>query len=308
MSPGGPRVVSLLASATEIVCALGFGRNLVGRSHECDFPEPVRVLPVCSAPRIDVETGGRRIDEQVKARLAEALSVYRVDAERLRALRPDLIVTQTLCDVCAVSLKDVEEAIAGMLEAPVRIVSTHAADLAGVFEDVARVGAALDAPDRAAALNDRLRGRLEAVGSRVARISDRPSVACIEWIDPLMAAGNWVPELVEMAGGWNLFGAAGRHSPWMTWEVLREADPDVIVVMPCGFSLDRARREMAPLAAAHGWRDLRAVRGDRVAVTDGHQYFNRPGPRLAESLEILAEILHPDAFDFGRRGSGWEPL
>jgi iron complex transport system substrate-binding protein len=308
MEPGGPRIVSLLASATEIVCALGFERNLVGRSHECDFPESVRGLPVCSAPRLDVEAGGRRIDEQVKARLAEALSIYRVDGALLRALRPDLIVTQTLCEVCAVSPKDVEQAVAKTLGHGARLVSTDAADLAGVFDDIARVAGALQVPERAAVLGEQLRERMQVVATRAATLPDRPRAACIEWIDPLMAAGNWVPELIGMAGGRNLFGEAGRHSPWLTWEALRDADPDVIVVMPCGFDLDRARREIGPLIGLPGWGDLRAVRGGRVALADGQQYFNRPGPRLAESLQILAEILHPGAFDFGHRGIGWQPL
>lgn len=189
------RVVSLIPSATEIVCLLGLEGQLVGRSHECDYPPSVQRLPICTAP-----------------------------AERSQ--------------------------------------STDA----------------------------------------------RPTVACIEWLDPLMAGGNWLPELVDLAGGDNRFGAAGAHSPWMTWESLRESDPDVIVLLPCGFDIARTRKELPALTRQPGWSELRAVRGGRVYLTDGNQFFNRPGPRLVESLEILAEIIHPQCFSFGHESRGWQRL
>jgi iron complex transport system substrate-binding protein len=149
---------------------------------------------------------------------------------------------------------------------------------------------------------------MTAIADRARRLPDSPSVACIEWIDPLMAAGNWMPELVEMAGGTNLFGEAGKHAPWMTWEQLRQRDPDVIVVLPCGHDIERSRQDMPALTARPGWAELKAVRDRRVVVADGNQYFNRPGPRLVESLEILAEVLHPDVIRFGHEGSAWERL
>jgi iron complex transport system substrate-binding protein len=301
-----PRVVSLIASATEIVCALGFEGDLVGRSHECDFPPSVRRLPALTEPKFDVEGASYAIDQRVKAIVREGLSVYRVDAERLRELEPDVIVTQAQCEVCAVSLRDVERAVCSWLGACPRLVALTPNALADVWEDIWRVADALDARDRGDELVARLRGRMDAIASRAGALPTQPTVACVEWIDPLMAAGNWMPELVEMAGGANLFGEAGKHSPWMTWEQLVERDPDVIVVLPCGFDIDRSRRDLPALSGRPEWPRLRAVRGGRVFLADGNQFFNRPGPRLAESLEILAELLHPEAFAFGHEGAGWQ--
>jgi iron complex transport system substrate-binding protein len=300
-----PRVVSLISSATEIACALGFEADLVGRSHECDFPPSITRLPVCTAPRFDVHGTSAEIDRGVKQILQEATSVYRVDAELLKELAPDVILTQSQCEVCAVSLKDVEEAVCSWTGPGTRVVSLEPNDLAGVWADIAKVAAALDANEKGASLITELQGRMEAIARRAAQQSERPGVACLEWIDPLMAAGNWVPELVAQAGGVNLFGSAGRHSPWMTWEDLCRRDPDVIVAMPCGLDLERTGREMRTLAGKPEWQALQAVRHGRVVVTDGNQYFNRPGPRLVESLEILAEVLHPAAFHFGHEGTGW---
>lgn len=302
------RVVSLLASATEIVCALGCEDLLVGRSHECDFPPSILHLPACSAPRIDVAGSSRDIDERVKAACRDALSIYAVDAEMLRALRPTVILTQTQCDVCAVSLHDVEQAVCKLLDVQPHIVALAPRLLADVWEDIRRIGTVLGAGERAERLMAHCRGRLDDLARRTARLSERPAIACLEWIDPLMAAGNWVPELVEVAGGRNLFGRAGRHSPWMTWEELLRADPDVIAVMPCGFDMPRSRREMYLLTGRAEWSGLSAVRNGRVYLADGNQFFNRPGPRLVESAEILAEMLHPRTFEFGCRDTGWQPL
>ena len=301
-----PRIVSLIASSTEIICALGFGEELVGRSHECDFPEWVRRLPVVTAPKFATDGTSYEIDERVKAILAEGLSVYRVDSNRLRALRPDVIVTQSQCEVCAVSLRDVEQAVCEWLESRPKIVSLEPNALGDVWNDIRKVASALAADDRGEALVSSLRARIDAIASRARNLDERPTVAVVEWIDPLMAGGNWMPELVEMAGGVNLFGEAGKHSPWMSLEELAARDPDWILVIPCGFDIARTRADMPVLAARPEWRQLRAVRLDQVVLADGNQYFNRPGPRLVESLEILAEILHPRAFDFGHRGQGWQ--
>jgi iron complex transport system substrate-binding protein len=303
-----PRIVSLIASATEIVCALGFEGDLVGRSHECDYPESVKRLPVCTAPKFDVHGSSRAIDDRVKATLQQDVSVYDVDAELLRRLRPDVLVTQAQCEVCAVSLRDVERAVCGWPGPPPRVVTLNPNNLADVEADIARVAEALDAPARGAALLERLRTRMAAIRDRARSLPHRPTVACLEWLDPLMAAGNWVPELVALAAGANLFGTAGAHSPWMSWEELRKRDPDILVALPCGLDLARTRAEMTALTARADWSSLAAVRGGRTYVTDGNQFFNRPGPRLVESLEILAEIFHPDAFRFGHEGSGWEKL
>ena len=301
-----PRIVSLIASATEIVCALGLEDQLVGRSHECDFPTSVHRLPVCTEPKFDVTGSSADIDRRVKAVLQDALSVYRVHTDALRELQPDVIVTQSQCEVCAVSQRDVEEAVGRWLDGRPRIVSLAPNALADVWDDIRRVAEALEVLERGQELIGRLRQRMAAIAEQARGLSRRPTVACVEWIEPLMAAGNWMPELVEMAGGVNLFGSAGRHSPWLTWEQLRERDPEVIVVLPCGFDLERTRREMPALSRRSGWEELKAVRAGRVFLADGNHYFNRPGPRLAESLEILAELCHPEPFQFGHEGTGWQ--
>lgn len=302
------RIVTLLASATEIVSALGFKDSLVARSHECDFPTDVSGLPFCTEPKIDVSGSSYDIDQRVKAVVRDGLSVYRVDSDALKSYEPDVIVTQSQCEVCAVSEKDVLEATCDWLENRPRIVTLKPDALADIWSDIARVADALDAPDRGNDLIRRLKARMDSVAEETRTQIVKPTVACIEWIDPLMAGGNWMPELVAMAGGENLFGKAGAHSPWMEWDELRNADPDVIVVLPCGFDIARARKDMPALTGQPGWNNLRAVQNGRVCVADGNQYFNRPGPRIADSLEILAEMLYPHDFDYGHRGVGWEPL
>jgi iron complex transport system substrate-binding protein len=303
-----PRIVSLIASATEIICALGFEDQLVGRSHECDYPPTVTRLPVCTEPKFDVHGSSSEIDQRVKAVLQEGLSVYRVHEDLLKHLRPEVIVTQSQCEVCAVSQKDVEQAVYGWLGTCPRIVSLAPNALADVWADIHAVARALDAPEHGNHLTRALRERMEGIAGQARSQADRPTVACIEWIEPLMAAGNWMPELVLLAGGRNLFGEAGKHSPWMTWDQLREQDPEVMVVLPCGLDLQRTREEMPALTSKPGWSELRAVQEGRVYLADGNQYFNRPGPRLVDSLEILAEMLHPALFSFGHRGTGWQIL
>jgi iron complex transport system substrate-binding protein len=303
-----PRIISLIASATEIVCALGFESDMVGRSHECDFPASVKRLPVCTSPKFEVEGLSYEIDERVKAILQEALSVYRVDADLLERLRPTHIITQSQCEVCAVSLKDVEQAVCQFTSSQPVVVSLEPNALADVWSDIRRVAAALNAAERGEELVAGLRRRMDEVAEKAQTAKARPAVAVIEWIDPLMAAGNWAPELVEMAGAVNLFGEAGKHSPWMMWEDLVAADPDVIVISPCGFDIARTMEETHLLAGKPEWPGLKAVKENRVFVADGNQYFNRPGPRLVESLEILAELFHPDLFHFGHEGNGWVRL
>lgn len=301
------RVASLLPSSTEIVCALGFESALVARSHECDYPAGVQRLPAVTAPKFSPDGRSYEVNERVKAILQEAVSVYRIDADQLKTLEPHIIVTQAQCEVCAVSLKDVERVACEWLEIPASIIALEPNHLEDVFCDFGRVADALGVPERGQALVAGLRQRMSAIEAAAASLP-RPAVATVEWIDPLMAGGNWMPELVQMAGGHNLFGMAGAHSPWLAWEDLRAADPDVIVVMPCGYDLAKTREEMAALTQREGWQTLKAVRAGRVYLTDGNQYFNRPGPRLAESLEILAEILHPGVFAFGHEGRGWQRL
>jgi len=302
----GKRVVSLLPSATEIVAALGCGDRLVGRSHECDYPPGVEALPVCTRPRIDVAGSSAAIDAAVRGAVEAALSVYAVLDDQLRRLAPDVIVTQDQCEVCAVSLADVEACVAAWSGRPVKLVSLKAQTVAGVDTDIRAVAAALGTGDAGRALVAALARRRDAIADAARALKARPTVACIEWTAPLMAAGNWVPEMVAMAGGRDLFGDAGAHAPALTWQALAAADPQVIVFMPCGFGLARTRAEAAALAeATPGWDGLAAVKAGRVYATDANSFFNRPGPRLAESLEIMAEMLHPQAFDFGHEGRAW---
>jgi iron complex transport system substrate-binding protein len=300
------RIVSLLPSATEIVCALGFQEQLVGRSHECDYPPCVDRLPVVTRPKFDPEGSSAAIDQRVREILAEALSVYRVEVDVLRQLKPDIIVTQSQCEVCAVSVRDVEDAAAAWLDGPPpKIISLAPYSLSDVLADIERVGIELDAHDRSARLVDALRGRMHAVEKLAVATTRRPTVACIEWLDPLMIAANWVPELVAMAGGKMLFGQPGYRSSKIEFAQLLQADPDVIVLMPCGFDMDRTARELGALSRRPGWERLKAVDYEQIYLTDGNQYFNRPGPRIVESLEILSEILHPELFNFGHAGRAW---
>ncbi len=278
------RIVSLIPSATEIVDCLGLSAFLVGRSHECDFPKSVRSLPICTAPKFDPHGDSATIHDRVTELLQSALSVYKVDVELLQKLQPTHILTQAQCEVCAVNLGDVENAVASLTGCTPQIISLQPDRLDDVWQDIARSAMAFGVDGDSVITG--LKARIDPVV-----VTNRPRIACIEWIEPLMAAGNWVPELVTLAGGENLFGAVGQHSPWMQWAELVAADPDVIVIMPCGFDLERTRSESAVLAQHPDWAGLKAVRSGRVYITDGNQYFNRPGPRLVESFEILQEIF-----------------
>lgn len=313
-----PRLVSLLPSATEILEVLGLSAYQVGRSHECDYPAAVSALPVCTAPKFDPIGTSAEIHDRVTDLLTSALSVYRVSTEQLQELQPSHIFTQAQCEVCAVSLADVEAAVAANAaekspDAPApQVISLQPNTLAEVWVDIRRVAEAVlgsDGVPKAEAAIAALSQRVEAVKAAIAPQTHRPQVACIEWPDPLMGAGNWIPELVTLAGGDPCFGTVGQHSPWLSWSELIAADPDIIILMPCGYDLPRTRAEAQPLIDHPQWSDLAAVRQGQVYVTDGNQYFNRPGPRLVDSLEILAEILHPEAVSPHRyQGHGWQLL
>jgi iron complex transport system substrate-binding protein len=300
------RLLPLLSSATEIVHALGLGAFQVGRSHECDYPAVVLSLPVCTRPAIQVSGSSAEIDLLVRQRLASALSVYEVDASLIRQLRPTHIITQAQCKVCAVSLEDVERAVRSEIGVEAHIISLEPYALEDVWRDIRRVARACDVVECGEMLVGTLENRMNGISQLAQRTGEKPSVAAIEWLEPLMAGGNWVPELIEMANAENLFGSAGQHSPWMTWEDLRVADPDVIIALSCGFDIARTRAEMHWLTDRAGWSRLKAVRSGKVFVCDGNQFMNRPGPRLVESLQILAEILHPALFEPRLGGIGWE--
>ena len=302
------RIVSLLPSTTEIACALGFGPQLVGRSHECDFPPEIRDLPVLTRPKLDARAGSREIDDRVKSLVRDGLSVYEVDADGLRELAPTHILTQDQCEVCAASLGDLESALAIWTGERPKVVSLSPQTLGDVWRSIIEVAVALSAGERGSELTNSLADRLTEIAERTPSQSRRPRVACIEWLDPLMAAGNWIPELVTLAGGENLLGRAGSHSPWLTVEELTEADPDVIVVLPCGFDLGRTREELMTVIGRPPWPQLRALQQGRVFLADGNQFFNRPGPRLVESLAIFAEIFHPNIIEPVHCGTGWAAL
>ena len=306
----GPRILSLLPSATEIAVAVGRGEGLVGRSHECDFPAFVEALPVCTGTKLEKGLTSRQIEDRVQEIVRQGLSVYEVKAALVRDLKPDVVLTQSQCAVCAVTPADLEEALCDWVGAPPALLSLAPDNLDDVWADLRRVGAAVDAADEAEAAVGGLQAGLAAIRARSAVRGWRPRVAAIEWIEPLMAAGNWVPELIAAAGGEALFAAPGQHSPWMEWDALAAADPDVIVLMPCGYRIGQTLAEMGPLRARLGWRDLSAVKAGRVFAVDGHHYFNRPGPRLVESAEILAEIfdscVDPRSPVAGPAGERWQ--
>jgi len=303
-----PRIISLLPSATEIVSALGLEDDLVGRSHECDYPERVKNLPVCTEPKIDVQGSSLEIDQSVYQLVQKGLSVYRINCEELNRLKPDFIVTQAQCEVCAVSLKDVEEAVKTLVVSQPQIISLTPWTWGDILADINRVGDSLGVSARAHDLISQLKNRVDNLRLKIKSINYHPKVFCLEWLEPLMAAGSWIPELVEWAGGKNMVGEKGKLAPKISWEVLVRENPDFILLMPCGFDQERIRKEMHILTQKKEWSSLQAVRKKQVVITDGNQYFNRPGPRIADSVEILAEILHPEHFSFGFQGKGWQPF
>jgi iron complex transport system substrate-binding protein len=301
-----PRVVSLLPSATEIVCALGAARTLVGVSHECDFPPEIRDRAVLTRARIATTGSSRSIDAAVRAAVrdpGDALSIYAVDDEKLRALAPDLVLTQDLCEVCAVSLDDVRGAVARLAHRDdVAIVSLRPTRLGDVLDDVERVAGALGLEAAGRALRGEMDRRWREIASRAEAASSRPRVVSLEWIEPLMIGGTWMPELVTLAGGTAAGAEPGRPAPTVDPTALGGLRPDVVVVKPCGFTMERALTEREVIerlvVGAVGART-------RVYVTDGNAFFNRPGPRLCESLEIMAACVHPELFaDFARKHAG----
>jgi iron complex transport system substrate-binding protein len=285
-------VVTLLPSATEIVAALGV--EPVGTSHECDHPPGVEALPAVNSTRIDAEASSESIDEQV-ARAESSDGVYEIDVDLLERLDPDLIVTQGICDVCAVDTVLVEWVVEERgLDAEVLTTDPHR--LADLYDDIERIGAALDREDRAHDLVDDLRDRVETVERRVEDVEERPSVAVLDWMAPVMVAGHWMPEIVEIAGGTYPMAEPGDRSTPREWQSVLETDPEVLVAAPCGFELDQTRENLGDLVDREGWSGLRAVRSGRAYAMDGHHYVNRPGPRLIDTLEVLAATLHPGAF------------
>ena len=286
----------MIASATEIVHALGLTRFQVGRSHECDYPEEILSLPVCTCPAIATDGSSAAIDALVRQRIVSAISVYEVHTEVLDRLRPTHIITQTHCRVCAVSLDDVERALQDSIRSRPKLVSLSPGSLADIASDIRHVAEACDVGENGKELIADLQARMEKI-SKACRQQPKPKVACIEWIEPLMPAANWVPELFELA-----------HSEYCapsSWDDLVLADPEMMLVSPCGFNLERTFREMYWFTNRAEWWNLRAVRNREVYLIDGNRHMNRPGPSVVESLRSIAEILHPDVMEPTLEGVAW---
>ena len=301
------RVLSLLSSTTEIIYALGCGDRLVGRSHECDYPAEVSELPICTIPKFNVDGTSREVDDEVKSLVQSALSIYYINEKLLKELKPDIIFTQSQCEVCAVSVSDVENALKNITGLSSRVISVEPNSIEDIFNDILNIAEILNVRKKGKELIDLIKAKIDNTEKMVHQRSS-PSIAAIEWIDPLMAAGNWVPQLIRVAGGKNLFGEAGKHSPWMKYNDLVEQDPEIIIVMPCGYDIKKSLIEIKTLESKKGWGSLKAVINRNVYITDGNQFFNRPGPRIIESLEILLEIIHSDFSESKHIGSGWIKL
>jgi iron complex transport system substrate-binding protein len=294
------RICSLLPGATEVVAALGLADQLVGISHECDYPPEVRRKPVVVRATIDAEwTSSPEIDRQVGEAVRAGQDLYRLDEALFARAEPDLVITQDLCHVCAVTPSHLQRAMAAMRNAPM-VLTLNPTTMGDVLADVERIGRATGKEPEAHSLAADLRNRLEGIHERVSRAGDwgpgHPTIACLEWLDPLYAAGHWVPEMVSLAGGVDVLGTAGAPSERVTWEQVRNAAPDVLILMPCGFSVIRTLREWDGLTHHPGWRTLPAVQNGRVFIVDASAYFSRPGPRLMDGVAMLAALCHPAAF------------
>ena len=312
------RIISLLASATEMIAALGCLDQMVGRSHECDYPPQVLNLPVVSTVQIDINATSAQIDAQVKELAQEnrepqdpalkALSIYSLDINMLQALRPDIIFTQTQCEVCAVSERDVTRAVAQLTGLQPLVVSLSPYRLQDVWEDMSRVGRALGKREQAQVLVEQYQDRLNDLAAKTVTFNNKPKVAIFEWLDPIMGAGNWTPELIAYAGGQHIFGEIGQHTPWVTWEELQAADPDVIILSPCGYTLDRAIQDVPLLQKHPVWSRLQAVQNGRVYAIDGNQYLNRSGPRLVESAELIARAIWGERLPIPVDNQSWQQI
>ena len=296
MSDTSMRIVSLLPSTTEIVCALGLEAELVGITHECDYPPCAVDKPRLTASRISPETmTSKEIDHAVRSQLDGHGSIYDLDEAKLRELNPDLILTQELCEVCAVSYQTVERA-ARMFEAEVKVVSLEPTTIDEVFENIRMVGELTNRRSEADELTKSLAARLDRVREKTAGLANRPRTLMLEWLEPPFAPGHWVPEQVAIAGGDHAFGRAGQRSVTTTAEEIREYAPEAIVLIPCGYYKEDILRQLPTSRLPEGWNDLPAVKAREVWATDATSYFSRPGPRVVDGVEILARILHPEVF------------
>lgn len=302
------RIVSLLPSATEIVCALGLQEHLVGVSHGCNYPPGVDTLPRMTSTRVPYHAGSDEIDAYVRDHLGDNTALYDLDMDALAAVRPDVVVSQALCDVCAVATGDVRDAIRSLPGRPTLIDLTPNS-LTDVFDDMLRVGEAAGAQAAARDLVASLTARRDRVAERSDAIAkaDRPRVMFFEWLLPPFSGGHWNPELVTLAGGDDLLGNPGEPSRTLDWQTVIDASPELAFVACCGFSIERALLDITALAENPAWQSLPAVRAHRLFVADGNAYFSSPGPRLLDGLELMAHTLHPAVHPAPEKGSVWQP-
>ena len=291
------RIVSLLPSCTEIICKLGFWEHLVGISHECDYPNSISCLPVLTKARLSTEGTSIEINQRVTDLLQRGLSVYDVDASLLKSLSPDIIVTQAQCEACAVSLDQVQGIVSNWILNQTEIISLEPNTLNEVWLGFDIIAKTMDAPESSSILKSEINERFKLLKDKLKGTEQKPTVLCIEWIEPIMVAANWVPELVGLAGGRNVLRVSGTDSNFCSWDEIKQTNPDIIIMMPCGFGIKRTLQDIHYLQNRKGWQELKAVKENKVFVVDGNQYFNRPGPRLVDSAEILAEVIHPEYFE-----------
>ena len=298
------KIITLIPSATEIISFLGLDSQLVGVSHECDFPEKVKTLKKLTKTDIKTNVSSYNIHLQIEKILENSLSVYKVDENSLKYLNPDVIITQDQCNVCAVNLSQVKKITSSYLKKEVDIISLKPRSLKNIFENIEYVAKKLNVFN---ALN---KFKINKLLNRVTDVRQKKkslkSVICIEWCNPLMAAGNWIPDMVKIAGGNELVGINDKNSHWIDFKTIRDFNPEVIIFMPCGYNLLQTQRDVASLFENNAnWKNLSAYKNKKLYLVDGNQYFNRPGPRIVDSLEILAEIFNPDVFNYGYKGTGW---
>ncbi len=298
------RIVSLLPGTTEIICKLGLEEHLAGRSHECNQSRFIRSLPVLTSPAIKRSENSREIHSEVQNLIENGLSVYKVDGEKLGELKPDLVLTQDHCEVCAASLDEVEEAVQAHCSANTTVVSVSPETLVEIFDSIEAIGKAANVKKKADMLIDELRMRIGII-SQTINGTERDEVITLEWLDPLMTGGNWIPELVDLAGGESILAEPGVHSPVVEWNLILERNPDKLLIMPCGYTIPQTIKEMHMLTEREGWHSLKAVKNNEVYILDGDRFFNRPGPGIYDSTRILAEIFHPNLFKPISRKDGW---
>ena len=299
------KIITLIPSATEIISFLGLKNQLVGVSHECDFPKEVKEIKKFTKTNIKTNISSFDINLQIEKILKNSLSVYEVDEKSIKNIKPDVIITQDHCNVCAVSLEQVKKITNNYIDKEIDIISLHPKNLQNIFEDIETIAKKLNV------FNSLNKSKIRKLFNRIDNIKNKKKsvkdVICIEWANPLMAAGNWIPDMIKIAGGNNLCGTSSKDSQWIDFEIIQDLDPEIIIFMPCGYNLLENQKDVSEMIEKNiKWKDLSAYKNKRLYLVDGNQYFNRPGPRIVDSIEILAEILNPKLFNYNHNGIGWK--